>query len=126
VSCFTRVKTRLTDDATIRRAVSRIGYEILENARQARGWSGQKEKADFVIGTRTDYDIGAVKSEGGAYDFFADWPMAHVDKDEFVGKLSQSYSYLRVVEVAKRKGFVLAKEEASEKGGVRLLLRRFS
>jgi len=126
MSCFVRIATRLTHEETVRQAIEGIGYRVIEGATEARGWNEQHEQADIVIGTRTSYDIGAVKTKTGAFDFVADWSMTGVDREQFLRQLTQKYSYLQVTQQARKLGFVVAKEEVEESGSVRLLLRRFA
>jgi hypothetical protein len=125
VSCFVRIATRLTDLDTIREAVPQIGYRVVEGT-EVRGWSEQTTSAELVIGTDADYDIGAVRGEGGGYDFVADWSMARVDQQEFVARLAQRYSYLRVTAAARKQGFVVAQDRVDEQGRLQLVLRKFA
>lgn len=125
MSCFVRIATRLTDELTLRKAVADLGYQVREGATEARGWNEQSLAADLVIDTRTDYDIGALRDENGTFTFACDWSMARLDEAEFVRQVTRRYSYIQVLEVARRKGFIVASEEAKEQGAVRLLLRKY-
>ena len=126
MSCFSRVTTKMTDLATVRKALEALGHRVRERATEARGWSGNSARADLVVATATDYDIGLVRAADGTFEAVADWGMTGVAQDAFVAALSQKYSYLWVTETARRKGFTVAEERVDDQGTVRLLLRRFT
>lgn len=126
MSCFVRIATKLTNTETIKMAAEALGYRVLKSAKKVRGYGSREAKADFVLGTKTKYDIGAIKADDGTYSFVSDWGGTRVTQKEFVRKLSQKYSYLQVLETVTSKGYVLADEKVDERGAVRLLLRKFS
>ena len=126
MSCFVRIATKLVDRDIVQQAAAELGHPVIAGTTEARGWSGRRERADFVLRTGTDYDIGAVRTAEGSYDFVADWSMTHVDQKTFVNRLTQKYSTLRVTQAAKKKGFNVAHQEVDAKGSVRLVLRRFA
>ncbi len=127
MSCFVRIATKLTNSETIKEAAEAIGYRVLEDATEVRGYSSRKVEANIVLGTKkSNYDIGAVKEKDGTHTFVADWSMAGIAQKTFVQQLSQKYSYLQVLQTVTSKGFVLADEKVDDRGAVQLLLRKFS
>ncbi len=125
MSQFVRIATQLTEAEAIQEAAEELGYTVLAEQTEVRGYSSRTAKAEFVLGTDTRYDIGAVRGEDGRYEFVSDWSMSRIDRQDFVNRLSQGYSRIRVVRNAKKRGFQVATEKVDEKGNVRLLLRKF-
>lgn len=127
MSCFTKIATRLVDLDAIEAAAADLGYETRRDTKQVRGWSSQTTTADAVLQRKdSHYDIGAVREKDGTYGFVSDWSMSGVRQQDFVDRLSQRYSYRRVVTQAKASGFVVAKEKVDEAGAIRLVLRKFA
>ena len=124
MSCFVRIATKIVDEIALREAIAERGYRITDS-RQVRGYAGD-EAADIVIDTGREYDIGASRSSDGTFTFVADWEMARIDRDEFVGKLTQAYGVARVGHAAKKAGFVIAGKRVDENGSVKMTLRRFA
>ncbi|MBI3267533.1 MAG: DUF1257 domain-containing protein [Planctomycetes bacterium] len=125
MSHFSTLATRLTDEAALRAAFEQLGYKVRPKATRVRGWSDQETHADFVVNAGGEYDVGAVRTKHGTFELVADWTMARIDRDKFVGQVSQAYSRILVTQTAKKNGFVVAKEEVDAQGRVHLLLRRF-
>lgn len=126
MSCFVRISTVLTDLDTLERVVPELGYRVLEGATTVRGYGGQTRAADLVIDTGSRYDIGVVRTDEGTLDFVSDWEMSGIGQQDFVHRVSQRYARTRVLQQAKRQGYVVAKERVDADGSVRLLLRRFA
>lgn len=125
MSCFTKVTTKLTDLETLKEALAALGYPLLEGATEARGWRGAAESADFVVGTGSEYDIGICRGKQGTFDFVADWEMARLKRQSFLNSVAQKYAELRVLQTAKKSGFVVAGQTTDAQGNIQLLLRRF-
>ena len=126
MSCFVRIATRLTDEATLRLAAVELGYKVAEKAGVVKGWGDDEAHADVVIHTGTPYDVGAVRNKSETYDFVGDFSMAHLAEADFVDRMSQAYSKIRVLEAARKSGFVVANQTVDLQGTVQLVLRRFS
>ena len=125
MSCFVRIATQIVDEASLREAIVDRGYEI-KKSRAVRGWQDAEESADIVFDAGSaNYDVGAVRGGDGTFSFVADWEMARIDRDQYVGQLTQAYGVARVTQAAKKAGFVIAGKKVDEKGSVKMTLRRF-
>jgi len=126
MSCFVRIATKLTDETTLRLAAVELGYKVQEKAGVVKGWGDDEAHADVVINTGTAYDVGAVRNKSETFDFVGDFSMAHLSETDFVNRMSQAYGKIRVVEAAKKSGFVVASQSVDRQGAVQLVLRRFT
>lgn len=128
MSHFTRVRTRLTDEPTIKQALARMSYKVLDAADGVRGWQGQRTKAAFKVRVpRTSYEIGFVPGSSTAQGFsiVADWWGIRVmTQDEFTQRLTREYAYVATVNSLAAKGFQIQEQTTQESGEVRLVLRR--
>ena len=126
MSHFSRVRTKLVNLDTLRNALDELGYKVLANRQKVRGWSSSTTDADLVVESgRDNYDIGAVRNNEGTLDLVADWSMLHIKQEDFVGQVSQRYSWIALKENARRKGYTVAREQVREDGVVHLVLRKF-
>lgn len=125
LSHFTKIRTRLVDEQTLRQALGRLGHEPLEARNGVKGWMGGRTQADFKIKPATgDYEIGFVK-EDGAYTIVADWWGIHsTDEATFAAGLTQAYGVVGTLSTLTAQGFELGEETQEQDGTVRLTLRR--
>lgn len=125
MSHFTKIRTRLVDEQTLRQALSRLGYKPLDASSGVKGWLGGRTQADFKIKPgRGDYEIGFV-NESGAYTIVADWwGINSTSEAAFVARLTQAYGVAGTVSTLTAKGFELGEEAREDDGTIRLTLRR--
>ena len=123
MSHFTRIRTKLTDIHTVRKALKELGYTVQSG--RVRGYGGQEAQADLVVKTDSGYDIG-FRDEGSSVVMVADLWGLRINRDEFLNKVAQRYAYITVVEQAKAQGWQMATEENQEDGSIRLVLQRWA
>lgn len=126
MSHFTRVRTRLTDEPTIKQALVRMSYQVLPAHDGVHGWQGQRAKAAFKVRPpRTRYEIGFVPVAGSGFSVVADWWGVRVVKQqEFMQRLTREYAFVATVTSLAAKGFEVLQESVDRSGEVRLVLRR--
>jgi len=125
MSHFTRVQTRLTDEPTIKQALVRMSYKVLDAGDGVQGWQGQRVKAAFKVRPRRfgRYEIGFVPASQG-YTIVADWWGVRIKQQEFTQRLTREYAYVATVNTLAAKGFEVQEERTATTGEVRLVLRR--
>jgi len=132
MSHFTQVKTNLTQAKTLKKALSRMGFEVVEadEGVSVRGFFGNTEAADFKILTRTHYDIGFKKTIDGSYELLGDWDLmpkvAGIEKESFTQHLKREYARESIQEIAQEKGFDIQVEESEETGEIQMVLTSWS
>lgn len=125
MSHFTRIRTRLVDEQTLRQALIRLGYEPVAASSGVKGWLGGRTQADFKIKpARGEYEIGFV-NESGAYTIVADWwGIRTITQAAFAASITQAYGVVGTLSTLIAQGFELGEEAREEDGTVRLTLRR--
>ncbi|MEU3457266.1 DUF1257 domain-containing protein [Micromonospora sp. NPDC006766] len=126
MSHFTRVRTRLVDERTIRGALARMGYEVLPPGNGVHGWRGQKADAAFKVRPAgTKYEIGFVPESGRGFTVVADWWGVDVlPKDAFMQRLTREYALVGTVSALAEQGFEVQEQVEKESGEIRVVLRR--
>jgi hypothetical protein len=127
MSHFTKIRTRLIDEQTLRAGLKRLGYEVLDARSGVNGWMGGTARADFKIKpSARDYEIGFVK-DSGTYNIVADWyGIRSTSKAAFTANVTQAYAVEGSVVTLAAQGFEVGEEVQEADGTVRLTLRRLS
>jgi len=124
MSHFTRVRTQLRNLTTVGQALEELGYNVEENV-AVRGYRGQEAKAELVVRTDTNYDIG-FRQEGDNVVVVADFWGLRMDRNKFLQEVAQKYAYITIRDQAEVRGWQMATEEVQEDGSIRLVMQRWS
>jgi len=127
------VKTKIRDLTCLKRALEDLAYEFTEATEEelvrVRGYQGETTEAVLSVRASKTYDIGVKVTEDGTYEFIADWwgveTTRGVGEEEFIKKLTQRYSYHKVMEEIRKKGYTL-EEEVNEDDTIQLRVRSWS
>lgn len=133
MSHFTAVKTKIKDLACLVRALKDLNYEFTEATEEqlvhVRGYQGQTTDALLSIHASKTYDIG-VKQTAEGFEFVADWwgveTTRGVGEEEFIKKVTQRYSYHKVMDEIKKRGFTIESEETNEEEQIQVRVRTWS
>ncbi len=133
MSHFTSVKTKIKDLICLKRALDDLAFEYDEALEEqlvtVRGYQGETTEAVLSIRASKTYDIGVKATQDGTFEFVADWwgveSTRGVGEEEFIKKLTQRYSYHKVMEEIRKKGYTL-EEEVSEDDTIQLRVRTWS
>ena len=134
MSHFTSVKTKIKDMACLIRALKDLGYDYTEAKDEqlvrVLGYQGETTDAKLSIHASKTYDIGVQLTADGTYEFVADWwgveTTRGVAEDEFIQKLTQRYSYHKVMSEIKKRGFTIETEEEKEDQTIQVRVRTWS
>lgn len=121
MSHFTSITTSIKDMEALKTAAGALGLSVVENSK-ARGYAGQKIKADFVIQLKGPYDIALIKQPNDTYEIVTDWWGGHVEKEvgPKAGQLLQNYGVACAMKVAKERGLEVQHEKMSD-GTIRIV-----
>ena len=131
MSHFTTVKTKIRSLQCLKRALKDMNFEFSEAEEgdkvHVKGYQGETTKGALSIHASRTYDIGVQVGEDGSCEFVADWwgveSTRGVKEDEFIKKLTQRYSYHKVLEEIQNKGYTLESEELQEGETIQLRVR---
>lgn len=126
MSHFTTVETKIKDLVTLKLALKDLGYAFSEATAEVqvhvRGYRNQQTPADLVIHASKTYDIGVKVKADGTCSFVADWwgveTTRGVGEDDFIKQVTRRYSYLKVLQELRKKGYIY--EETKEKEAIHL------
>jgi len=128
MSHFTTVETKIKDLVTLKLALKDLGYAFTDNTVegqvrvQVRGYRNEKAEADLVIHASKTFDIGVKVKADGSCSFVADWwgveTTRGVGEDDFIKSVTRRYSYLKVLQELRKKGYTY--EETKEKEAIHL------
>jgi len=99
-----------------------MGLTVQQNA-NARGYSGNEIKGDYMIQLKGPYDIALNKEENGAYGLTSDLWNGHVEQEvgKNYGKLLQLYGVHKATIEARKKGLTVLRR-AEKNGNIKLIL----
>jgi hypothetical protein len=90
-----------------------------------RGYAGNRETADVVVDTGSNYDIG-FRRQAEEFEVVADWwgveGNTSIRQQSFIAQVSQRYAYNLVKEQAREQYLVVEEEQELENGDVVILL----
>ena len=131
MSHFTSVKTKIRSLTSLERALEDLGYTFSRAEEgqlvTVKGYQGETTDAVISIHASKTYDIGVKVGADGTCEFVADWwgveSTRGVEEDEFVNKLTQRYSYHKVMEEVRKQGYTLESEEVGEDETIQIRVR---
>ena len=131
MSHFTSVKTKIRDLVCLKRALEDLNYAYSEAAQgqtvTVKGYQGDTMEAVLSIHASRTYDIGVQLAADGTYEFVADWwgveTTRGVEEETFINTLTQRYSYHKVIEEVRKKGYTIETEENKEDDTIQLRVR---
>ena len=129
MSHFTEVQTVIKDLVILKKVLEQMGYTVHDDHRKIRGYQGNLADAELCIDTKTQYDIGVVKTQNG-YALTADWEMlqakAGIEQATFVKAVNKNYAYAKVMAEVKKKGYTVVEEKTDQQQTVQIRVRKFS
>ena len=132
MSHFTTIQTQIRDIDALRDACSELGLELLRDA-EARGFSQNRRKGEYVIRLKGPYDIALNREEGGdgkdkakkTYGLTTDWWDGHVEREvgPKYGRLLQLYGVHKTMREARRQRYRVTRK-LEQDGSIALSLHR--
>jgi hypothetical protein len=115
MSHFTTIKTQIRDVEALQAACSEMGLELLQNA-EARGYSTQTTKGEYVIRLKGPYDVALNRQTHGSFAMTTDWFAGHVESEvgPHFGKLTQLYAVHKATAEARKKGWTVQRKQIGE------------
>jgi len=127
MSHFTRIQTQIREQAGLLNALRDLHYtyRVGDNL-NVRGYYSQGEKAEVVVDTGCDYDIGFVRKQD-AYEAVADWDFGihrktSIRQRTFVEQLNRQYAYNNIVQYVEERNLIIEDERTLENGDTVFIL----
>lgn len=131
MSHFTTVETKIKDLVCLKRALKDLNIQFSEATEdqqvQVKGYQGQTMDALMSIHISKSYDIGVKVDQKGNVQFVADWWGVETTRgwseEEFIKKVTKRYSYHKVMQEIKNRGYTLDTEEVKEDESIQIKVR---
>ena len=132
MSHFTTIKTEITDPIALKKALTDLGYSVVEEGFNLPLYGYQDDRrpqtADIVI--RRQYisglsnDLG-FKKKGSTYEMIISEYDVRLLGQNFIDRLMQRYAYHKVLSEAKRQNWTKVQEEKMQDGTIKLVLTKY-
>ncbi len=134
MSHFLRIRTQIREREHLVQALRDLHYEFMEGENLVvRGYAGNRERAEVVVNTHCDYDIG-FQRQGEVYEAVADWDYGvarnsplriegqPLTKERFIQQVNRQYAYNLIHQQAREQFLIVEEEETLPNGDVVILL----
>jgi hypothetical protein len=126
VSHFVRIRTQIREREHLAQALRDLHYQFQEGRNLVvRGWQGNRETAEVVVNTGSNYDIG-FRRQAEEFEVVADWwgveNNTRIRQRSFLEQVGQRYSYNLVKEQAREQYLIVEEEQELANGDVVILL----
>ena len=126
MSHFIRIKTQIREREHLTQALRDLHYQFQEGENlMVRGWSGNRETAQIVVNTGSQYDIG-LRRQAEEYEVLADWwgveGNTSIRQQSFVKQVSRQYAYNLIHDQASEQQLIVEEEQQLENGDVVIIL----
>lgn len=126
MSHFTRIRTQIREREHLTQALRDLHHQYQEGVDLVvRGFAGGRERADVVVNTGSNYDIG-FQRKAEEYEVVADWwgvqGNTRIRQQTFVEQVSRQYAYNLIKAQAQEDYMLIEEEQELENGDVVILL----
>jgi hypothetical protein len=121
MSHFTRIRTQIRERAHLVQALRDLHYRFQEGENLVvRGYAGSRERAEVVVDTGSQYDIGFQRKEG-VYEAVADWSWGveghtALRQASFLQQVQQQYAYNVLRDQAREQNLIVEEDYVQENG----------
>jgi hypothetical protein len=126
MSHFQRIRTQIREREPLVQALRDLHYQFQEGENLlVRGWQGQRETAQIVVNTASNYDIGFRRS-AQEYEVVADWwgveGNTPIRQTPFIQQVNRQYAYNLIRDQAREQNLIVEEEETLENGDLVIIL----
>ena len=125
MSHFSQVQTVIRDRALLEESLRQLQFDF-QTAEEVtiRGYQGNTESAQIVVGTGCRYDIGIQRQEDGSFAVCADWWgiefNTNIRQESFMQSLNRTYAHLTVKRQVLEQGLIIEQEKVLPNGEIEL------
>ena len=116
MSHFTSIDVEIRDIEALKSACKELGLAVEKNA-EARGFSSNRRKGEYVIRLNGPYDLALNSRKDGSFQVETDLWGGHVEKElgPRMGKLKQYYAVHKTTREARRKGCTVSRRNMPDR-----------
>ena len=128
MSHFVKIMTQIREKALLERTLQDLEYQYHaaeSNVLPVRGYAGNQERAEVVVSTRSDYDIGFQRQQD-RYEIVADWWGVQKDtplrQESFCQQINRQYAYNVLKEQAEEQDLIWEEQREEANGDLVIIL----
>ena len=126
MSHFQRIRTQIREQEHLVQALRDLHYQFQEGENLVvRGYSGNRETAQVVVNTGSNYDIG-FQRKAQEYEVVADWwgvqGNSPIRQEAFMQQVNRQYAYNLIRDQAREQNLIVEEEQTMENGDVVIVL----
>jgi Protein of unknown function (DUF1257) len=126
VSHFVRIQTLIREKEMLTRSLRELHHQYQEGENLVvRGFAGNRETAEVVVNTGSDYDIGFQRKEE-VYEVVADWwgveSRTQILRQNFLRQLNQEYARNVVLDQAPKEYLLVEEDRVLDSGEREIIL----
>ena len=127
MSHFTRIQTQIREREGLLNALRDLHYAYrVGESLPVRGYYTEGEKAEIVVDTGSEYDIGFIRRKE-VYEAVADWDWGierktSIRQKTFVEQLNRQYAYNNIVHYVEERNLIIEEERTLENGDTVFIL----
>ncbi len=126
MSHFVRIRTQIREREHLVQALRDLHHQFQEGENlQVRGWSGSRERAEVVVDTGSEYDIG-FKRQAEEYEVVADWwgveGNTPIRQESFIREVNRQYAYNVIQDQVREQDLIVEEEQTLENGDTVIIL----
>lgn len=127
MSHFSQVQTVIRDQALLEESLRQLQFDFQTGEEVTiRGYQGNTERAQVVIGTGSRYDIGIQRQADGSFAVCADWWgvefNTNIRQETFMQALNRTYAHLTVKQQVLEQGLIIEQEKVLPNGEIELVV----
>jgi len=126
MSHFLRIRTQIREQEHLVTALRDLHYQCqVGEGLYVRGFAGNREKAEVLVNTNSQYDIGFQK-KAEEYEVVADWwgveGNTPIRRQQFIQQVSRQYAYNLIKEQAIEQNLIVEEEQEQDNGDMVIVL----
>lgn len=126
MSHFLKIRTEIREQEHLVQALRDLHYQFQEGENLVvRGYAGNRETAQVVVDTASQYDIG-FQRKADNFEVVADWwgveRNSPIRQQAFIQQVNRQYAYNLIREQAREQNLIVEEEQSLENGDVVIIL----
>ena len=128
MSHFSTIKTQLKEAEPLIKALSNLGYSIIQEEKFVKGYKGKFTAVDISMNLPGDTNVGFEWDNNlNAYELVTDldlWKF-EIPVERFISKVTQMYAYQTIISKTKEDGYQIVEENNKNDGSIELVLTKW-
>ena len=128
MSHFSTIKTQLKEKQPLIKALTNLGYSIIQEEKFVKGYKGKFTAVDISMNLPSDTKVGFKwDNNSNAYELVTDLDLWKLDipVERFISKVTQMYAYQTIISKTKEDGYQIVEQKNKNDGSIELVLTKW-